>query len=102
MPRDPKQATWQPRSLGMLPIHKSQNNNNMKDADSLSLGVRGGGIGSSITKVADYIGETKLRCWTVLGIAIVIEIASTTLLNVASNEKSPTKLALAMGMYLTR
>ena len=103
MPGDPKQATWQPISLGMLPLHKSQNNNNnMKDADSLSLDVRGGGIGSSITKVADYIGETKLRCWTVLGIAIVIEIASTTLLNVASNEKSPTKLALAMGMYLTR
>lgn len=106
----PKQYTpWQPSSLslqlppsvGMIPRPESHH----PDAHNtrLSLEVRGGGgIGSTITKVTDYIGETKIRCWTVLGIAILIEIASTTLLNVASNEKSTTKLALAMGMYMTR
>ena len=95
--------------LGMVSSPTSHDTNTNKTKRSLE--VRGGGsgggggmggIGSAITKLTDYIGATKVRCWTVLSIAIVIEIASTTLLNVASNEKSPTKLALAMGMYMTR
>ena len=59
-------------------------------------------IVAALTNLTDYIAATKFRCWTVLGIAILIEIASTTLLNVATLEKSPTKSAIAMIMYMTR
>jgi hypothetical protein len=95
--------------LGMVSSSASHDTNTNKTKRSLEVRGGGGGsaggmggIGSTITKLTEYIGATKVRCWTVLSIAIVIEIASTTLLNVASNEKSPTKLALAMGMYMTR
>jgi hypothetical protein len=71
---------------------------------------RGGAIATSTAtttlsmwnNLTDYIGATRRRCWIVLGVAIIIEIASTTLLNVASQEKSTSKMALAMFMYMTR
>jgi hypothetical protein len=66
------------------------------------IAFRGGSIISGWNHVTDYIGATRRRCWIVLGVAIVIEIASTTLLNIASQEKSTQKMALAMLMYMTR
>ena len=69
---------------------------------AVAVAAAGTSIVLAITKLTDYIAATKLRCWTVLGIAILIEIAATTLLNVATLTKSPTKLAIAMIMYMTR
>jgi hypothetical protein len=103
---------------------RRQHHDDDDDDDSCCLLIRGGGADAvmttgqqqqqaafaaagtsivlAITKLTDYIAATKLRCWTVLGIAILIEIAATTLLNVATLKKSPTKLAIAMIMYMTR
>lgn len=67
------------------------------------LDVRGGagtGTVAGVTKVLDYIGASKTRCWAALSVAILIEIASTTLLNIASTEKSAPKFVVSMGMYL--
>ena len=67
------------------------------------LDVRGGaGAVAGVTKVLDYIGASKTRCWAALSVAILIEIASTTLLNIASTEKSAPKFVVSMGMYLMR
>jgi small multidrug resistance pump len=51
--------------------------------------------------VADYVGSSKSRCWAVLVLAMLNEIAATSLTKLARDTGSPTRLAIAICMYVT-
>jgi hypothetical protein len=64
------------------------------------LNVRGGA--SVVASISDYIGASKFRCWMAITVAIFTDIGATTLLNIATKEKSSPKLAGALSIYLVR
>jgi small multidrug resistance pump len=69
--------------------------------------IRGGGTNpgklliTTMGNVADYVGSSKSRCWAVLVLAMLNEIAATSLTKLARDTGSPTRLAIAICMYVT-
>lgn len=69
--------------------------------------VRGGGINpvksiiATFSNLATYIGSSKSRCWIVLVLAMFNEIAATSMTKSARDTSNPTRLAIAICMYVT-
>jgi hypothetical protein len=66
------------------------------------LTIRGGANSIIVSGINDYIGATKFRCWMALLVAMVFDIGATTMLAIATKEKSSPKLAAAMVIYIVR
>jgi len=57
-------------------------------------------ITAILAKLANYIGSSKSRCWTVLVLAMLNEIAATAMTKSARDTSDPTRLTIAIGMYV--
>jgi small multidrug resistance pump len=72
-----------------------------------ALLIRGGGtnpgklILTTMGNVADYVGSSKSRCWAVLVLAMLNEIVATSMTKSARDTGSPTRLAIAICLYVT-
>ena len=64
--------------------------------------VRGGGSGNAVTKLANYISESKQRCWIVLLLAIASEIGSTAITKFAADTSNASLMGVAVSLYFVR
>jgi hypothetical protein len=87
---DDKKDDILPTSSSVVPLHR------MNSLAGLSL------FGGSKTAIFDTIRASKRLSWTVLFIAIGIEIFSTTLLTFAQKEGSLAKTGVAVFLYSVR
>eukprot|EP00980_Cylindrotheca_fusiformis_P016711 scaffold5024_cov136-Cylindrotheca_fusiformis.AAC.40 len=63
------------------------------------LKLRGGG---SVSKLANYVGESRSRCWAVLMLSILTDTISTTVMKMGRDEGSVVKLLSAyFGFFLS-
>ena len=65
-----------------------------------ALQVRGGSASDMIMNIKNFIGDNKMRCWIVLFVAILTDTFSTTLMKMAQDESSVTKLLVAYCGFL--
>jgi hypothetical protein len=69
---------------------------NVQPSDSLEshsiFMLRGGGI---VSNFADYIGESRSRCWTVLLLSILTDAWSTTMMKWGRDQSSVAKIVTA-------
>ena len=59
-----------------------------------------GPILSILYKLSGWIAESSSRCWTTLMLSIFVEIAATTMTKQASDSGSPSRMTLAMALYV--
>ena len=79
----------------------TQPNDHDKRSVASILKIRGGGAGSVISNLNDYIGASKSRSWAVLIISVLIDTAAVTLMKTAQAESSAQKLVLSFfGLFL--
>jgi hypothetical protein len=76
-----------------------------RDSDKLVtsvLAIRGGGgVGSMVSDLNDYIGASKTRSWGVLVFSILTDTVAVTLMKTAQEESSVQKLGLSfVGFFL--
>ena len=89
---------------GRIPRHHRQYS---KYQSKSVLLVRGGSINpvkfiiATLSNLATYIGSSKSRCWIVLILAMFNEIAATSMTKSARDTSDPTRLAIAICMYVT-
>jgi hypothetical protein len=58
--------------------HKNPKRFNPKSIQRIQLlNVRGGGVGSALVNLNDWIGASKQRSWTVLFVAIIVDTIAT-------------------------